>query len=89
MAYLEEKRMVHRDLAARNVLVQSAHCVKITDFGLTRILEVGDSHYKAQGGKVRQLTGTKASTDCYVLIRLSFLYVAVTGKKRMLFLSLF
>lgn len=52
MAYLEEKRMVHRDLAARNVLVQSAHCVKITDFGLTRIIEVGDSHYKAQGGKV-------------------------------------
>ena len=56
MAYLEEKRMVHRDLAARNVLVQSAHCVKITDFGLTRIIEVGDSHYKAQGGKVWLLT---------------------------------
>lgn len=52
MAYLEEKRMVHRDLAARNVLVQSAHCVKITDFGLTRIIEIGQSHYKAQGGKV-------------------------------------
>ena len=56
MAYLEEKRMVHRDLAARNVLVQSAHCVKITDFGLTRIIEVGDSHYRAQGGKVRLAT---------------------------------
>ena len=52
MAYLEEKRMVHRDLAARNVLVQSAHCVKITDFGLTRIIEVGHSEYKSQGGKV-------------------------------------
>ena len=67
MAYLEEKRMVHRDLAARNVLVQSAHCVKITDFGLTRILDVGDSHYKAQGGKVRQLGGRQAGMDCYVL----------------------
>ena len=44
--------MVHRDLAARNVLVQSHQCVKITDFGLTRIIEVGESHYKAQGGKV-------------------------------------
>ena len=52
MAYLEEKRMVHRDLAARNVLVQSPHCVKITDFGLTRIIEVGESHYTAHGGKV-------------------------------------
>ena len=52
MAYLEEKRMIHRDLAARNVLVQSPHCVKITDFGLTRIMEVGESHYKASAGKV-------------------------------------
>ena len=52
MEYLEEKRMVHRDLAARNVLVQNAYCVKITDFGLTRLLDVGESHYKAQGGKV-------------------------------------
>ena len=54
MAYLEEKRMIHRDLAARNVLVQSPHCVKITDFGLTRIMEVGESHYKASAGKVRE-----------------------------------
>ena len=52
MEYLEEKRMVHRDLAARNVLVQNAFCVKITDFGLTRLIDVGESHFKAQGGKV-------------------------------------
>jgi len=58
MAYLEEKRMIHRDLAARNVLVQSPHCVKITDFGLTRIMEVGESHYKASAGKVCQMEQT-------------------------------
>lgn len=52
MEYLEEKRMVHRDLAARNVLVQSPRCVKITDFGLTRIIEVGESNFTATGGKV-------------------------------------
>ena len=52
MEYLEEKRMVHRDLAARNVLVQSPRCVKITDFGLTRIIEVGETNYTAAGGKV-------------------------------------
>lgn len=52
MEYLEEKRMVHRDLAARNVLVHSSRCLKITDFGLTRIIDVGESHYQAQGGKV-------------------------------------
>ena len=53
MAYLEEKRMVHRDLAARNVLVHTPQQVKITDFGLTRIIDVGEKHYKATGGKVR------------------------------------
>nr|BAA81724.2 protein tyrosine kinase [Ephydatia fluviatilis] len=52
MAYLEEKRMVHRDLAARNVLVHTPQLVKITDFGLTRIIDVGESHYKATGGMV-------------------------------------
>ena len=45
--------MVHRDLAARNVLVHTPQLVKITDFGLTRIIDVGESHYKATGGKVQ------------------------------------
>ena len=53
MAYLEEKRMVHRDLAARNVLVHTPQQVKIIDFGLTRIIDVGETHYKATGGMVR------------------------------------
>uniref|UniRef100_A0A669QG13 Receptor protein-tyrosine kinase n=1 Tax=Phasianus colchicus TaxID=9054 RepID=A0A669QG13_PHACC len=39
MMYLEERRLVHRDLAARNVLVKSPNHVKITDFGLARLLE--------------------------------------------------
>ena len=44
--------MVHRDLAARNILVQSYCCVKITDFGLTKLITVGEDHYRATGGKV-------------------------------------
>ncbi|CAL4180772.1 unnamed protein product, partial [Meganyctiphanes norvegica] len=39
MAYLEECGVVHRDLAARNVLVQTPNCVKITDFGLAKLLD--------------------------------------------------
>ena len=52
MTYLEEKRLVHRDLAARNVLVQTPHCVKITDFGLAKVLECNVDEYKATGGKM-------------------------------------
>ncbi|XP_055700755.1 epidermal growth factor receptor isoform X1 [Phlebotomus papatasi] len=52
MAYLEERSIVHRDLAARNVLVQTPSCVKITDFGLAKLLDVGTDEYKASGGKM-------------------------------------
>lgn len=52
MAHLEEKRLVHRDLAARNVLVQTPGCVKITDFGLAKLLDANEDEYKAAGGKM-------------------------------------
>ncbi|CAH1394457.1 unnamed protein product [Nezara viridula] len=52
MGYLEEKRLVHRDLAARNVLVQTPSCVKITDFGLAKLLDINEDQYKAAGGKM-------------------------------------
>lgn len=52
MAHLEERRLVHRDLAARNVLVQNPGCVKITDFGLAKLLDTNEDEYKAAGGKM-------------------------------------
>lgn len=52
MAYLEERRMVHRDLALRNVLLQTPGCVKITDFGLAKFLDINEDEYKAEGGKM-------------------------------------
>lgn len=52
MSYLEEKRLVHRDLAARNVLVQTPNCIKITDFGLAKLLDINEDEYKAAGGKM-------------------------------------
>ncbi|PAA54304.1 hypothetical protein BOX15_Mlig012367g2 [Macrostomum lignano] len=39
MAYLESINIVHRDLAARNVLLKTPDEVKITDFGLAKLLQ--------------------------------------------------
>uniref|UniRef100_A0A8B9H5C5 Receptor protein-tyrosine kinase n=1 Tax=Astyanax mexicanus TaxID=7994 RepID=A0A8B9H5C5_ASTMX len=52
MMYLEERRLVHRDLAARNVLVKSPNHIKITDFGLARLLDTNEKEYNADGGKM-------------------------------------
>lgn len=52
MAYLEERGIVHRDLAARNVLVQSPGQIKITDFGLAKLLDINEDEYHAAGGKM-------------------------------------
>ncbi|KAG5262466.1 hypothetical protein AALO_G00275430 [Alosa alosa] len=52
MSYLENERLVHRDLAARNVLVKNPSIVKITDFGLARLLDIDETEYHADGGKV-------------------------------------
>uniref|UniRef100_A0A3Q1AYS3 Receptor protein-tyrosine kinase n=1 Tax=Amphiprion ocellaris TaxID=80972 RepID=A0A3Q1AYS3_AMPOC len=52
MNYLEERHLVHRDLAARNVLVKTPQHVKITDFGLAKLLSSDEKEYHADGGKV-------------------------------------
>ena len=46
MAYLEHHNVVHRDLAARNILMVTENFVKISDFGMSRILQNSD-YYKA------------------------------------------
>ncbi|XP_019749453.1 melanoma receptor tyrosine-protein kinase-like isoform X2 [Hippocampus comes] len=52
MCYLEERHLVHRDLAARNVLVKTPNHVKITDFGLAKLLTADEKEYHSDGGKV-------------------------------------
>ncbi|KAJ8350673.1 hypothetical protein SKAU_G00258030 [Synaphobranchus kaupii] len=64
MMYLEERRLVHRDLAARNVLVKSPNHIKITDFGLARLLEANEKEYNADGGKVRVMPIKWMALEC-------------------------
>ncbi|XP_028996980.1 protein tyrosine kinase 2 beta, b [Betta splendens] len=46
LVYLGGVSVVHRDIAVRNVLVASADCVKLGDFGLSRYIE-NEEYYKA------------------------------------------
>ncbi|ESO07613.1 hypothetical protein HELRODRAFT_190996 [Helobdella robusta] len=52
MSYLEQKNIVHRDLAARNVLVQDSFKVKITDFGLAKLVDRREGQFQSRGGKL-------------------------------------
>uniref|UniRef100_A0A672U655 Tyrosine-protein kinase n=1 Tax=Strigops habroptila TaxID=2489341 RepID=A0A672U655_STRHB len=48
MAYLEQNSVIHRDLAARNCLVGESHVVKVSDFGMSRV--VLDDQYTSSTG---------------------------------------
>ncbi|XP_026866701.2 ephrin type-A receptor 2a isoform X2 [Electrophorus electricus] len=53
MKYLSDMNYVHRDLAARNILVNGSLECKVSDFGLSRVLEdYPEGTYTTTGGKI-------------------------------------
>lgn len=49
--YLSSLGIVHRDLACRNILVGEGKSLKISDFGMSRLVSADDVYVKSSQGR--------------------------------------
>uniref|UniRef100_A0AC35U7C7 Activated Cdc42 kinase-like n=1 Tax=Rhabditophanes sp. KR3021 TaxID=114890 RepID=A0AC35U7C7_9BILA len=69
MNYLAGERLIHRDLACRNILAFSTTKVKISDFGLSRSLGIGEEYYKAEMTPTLRLPIAWCAPECINLLK--------------------
>ena len=50
--YLSSLKVVHRDLACRNILIGEGKSLRITDFGMSRMVSVDDVYVKTTQGRM-------------------------------------
>ena len=50
--YLSSLKVVHRDLACRNILVGEGKSLRITDFGMSRMVSMDDVYVKTTKGRL-------------------------------------
>ena len=50
--YLADLKIIHRDLATRNVLVDERKCLKLADFGLSRMTDYDEIYVRSSKGRL-------------------------------------
>jgi serine/threonine protein kinase len=63
--HLHKHNIIHRDLAARNVLLTASGEPKISDFGMSRIIERAEGRTNSQVGPIRWMAPESLSNKIY------------------------